>query len=185
MISKNGNCVLIKYSSQNSAERQHWATFPWLRRLHHILQYVRRCARCPDHPKKFTVSFTNFGIHNKCCRLPLFVVVEELLSAMPTWYRVTNLMWKPSDSNIFSQMGRRSGLIIAHDRDNADSPGSSVLPAYPGSIVMKKPHVGIKLDRDTVKLIKAPPSASLRETPEYMCHSLIVHLICAVEHITR
>lgn len=50
---------------------------------------------------------------------------------------------KPSAISMFSQIGRRSGRIIAHDRNNAFRfSGSSVLPAYPGFIVMKNPQVG-------------------------------------------
>jgi len=48
----------------------------------------------------------------------------------------------PSDINIFSQISTNSGTTIAHDLNRAFKlSGSSVLPAYPGFIVIKNPTV--------------------------------------------
>lgn len=52
---------------------------------------------------------------------------------------------KPSDINIFSQIKMSSGTTIAHDLNKAFKfSGSSVLPAYPGFIVIKNPTVNFK-----------------------------------------
>ncbi len=48
----------------------------------------------------------------------------------------------PSDKSIFSQIRIRSGVTMAHDLKRAlRFSGNSVLPAYPGFIVMKNPTV--------------------------------------------
>ena len=54
-------------------------------------------------------------------------------------------VWKPSDISMFSQMGLRSGLIIAQLLKSAFKfSGNGVRPAYPGFIVIQKPHVGMR-----------------------------------------
>ena len=67
-------------------------------------------------------------------------------------YKATNFLAKiladekPSDISIFSQIRTRSGTTIAQDLNKAFKfSGNSVLPAYPGFIVMKNPTVSWRL----------------------------------------
>ena len=66
-------------------------------------------------------------------------------------YKVMNLtdrilaVSKPSAMSMFSQMIMMSGTTIAQDLNRAFKfSGSSVLPAYPGFIVIKNPTVSLR-----------------------------------------
>jgi hypothetical protein len=40
------------------------------------------------------------------------------------------------------------------------------------------------LDTDSVELIEASPGPCLGQTPKYVSHGLVVHLVRTVEHVT-